>query len=143
MLQHIIDSSKDELSGQFQQRGLSAIQSKDALGMVKKIIQDKLTSRLSDSDGLINLLRSRQTLTASTLVKNMTTDFASKMSIKFGCNAVMAKGAADYAVPLLIGKVSSHVSATGLKAANLSRLLHGGSIYQLKSFSKGILGKFF
>ncbi len=139
MIQQIIDSAKDELDTQFRKRGLSATQSKEAITLARETVQIKLVDQLNDAEGLVNLLRS-QTLAKSNMVKDMTTDFASKMSTKMGGHyELMANGTANYAIPLIISKVSNHVSVNGLNGEGLSKQLQGRS---LKSFSKSFLNFF-
>jgi hypothetical protein len=142
MLQQIIDSTKDELDMQFRKRGLSAAQSKEAITLAKETVQVKLVDQLNDAEGLVTLLKS-QTLAKSVLVKNITTDFATKMSNKMGGNfGLMADGTANYAIPLIIAKVSNYVSVKGLDGESLSKQLQGRSHNPLKSFRKTILNFF-
>jgi hypothetical protein len=142
MIKQIIDSTKEELDAQFRKRGLSPAQSKEVIALAKETIHGKLINQLNDAEGLVNLLRS-QTVEKSNMVKSMTTEFASKISGKMGGHyELMADGAANYAIPLIIGKVSNHISANGLDGISFSRQLQGGLGNPFKSFSKKILGKF-
>lgn len=142
MIQHIIDTTKTELDTQFRKRGLSAAQSKEAIAIAKETVQAKLVDQLKDAEGLVNLLKS-QTLAKSAMVKSMTTDFAAKIATKMGGHyELMADGAANYAIPFIVAKVSNHVSANGLNGDGLSRQLQNKSLNPFKSFSKGLL-KFF
>jgi hypothetical protein len=142
MIQQIIDSAKDELATQFRKRGLSAEQSKEAIALAKETIQVKLIDQLNDAEGLANLLKS-QTLAKSILVKSISSEFASKISTKMGSHyELMADGAANYAIPLIIAKVGNHVTVNGLNGVGLSKQLQERAHNPLKSFSKTFLNFF-
>jgi hypothetical protein len=143
MIQHIVNSTKDELNGQLRKRGLSANQSKDAMAMAKEIIQGSLVEQSKNAEELVTLLKSG-TMLKSVMVKNMIDEFATKMSSKLGqSHELMAIGAANYIITLLISKVSNHVSTTGLDANGLLKQLKSGSMNPFKSFGKNVFANFF
>jgi hypothetical protein len=140
MIDTIIKEVKDELTAKLFASGLEKSITPMALDMAREVVSSKISEQVAGGNihGLLGLFGNSAPLDQSALVKNMISDYETKLTSKTATTPAVAHSVSTFIVPYLMNRISHTVNRVDEQQA-LSLLGQSKTpLKQLKSMGSNV-----